>query len=763
VEVADDHLHPISTPSPPRLLQKGQTTPASLVGVLKEAEGCGFRLKILFYYISRKKMPPAICPSDSAPTVSITDLPALPVPITPKEIILTQKFSRSAVGFLWDRRADLDPGQVAILNALYNNRKKGSITCEQSITYRLSKSKIGQLGYGRMYGSKGSLETLERECRGTVCKKFYKDVDVKNCHPVLLLQYAKHYFNQDLPEVEKLCENREAYMKEAGGSRDDAKQEIIRIIYGGKPKIAFFEPLYKEVSAFTKKLSKNPHYEELFNECKKQNKNIYGSFLSYILQTEERTCMFAIKKCLEAFGWKVGVLSYDGVMVEERADADLIADLRGAEKFIEETTGYVVELTDKEMESFKEFDDSKSSETMNGIPKETYDDMKRMFEMTNFYYAPTNEYFEITQGEEPLRMSLEHATTYYGRKWFHKISDKFGDYIEFFPVWRKDLTARTIKRLDMKPSDDPEVYVCPPIFKYEKEGEVSTEGLVAFHLLLNLITKKDEVVSGYVEKWLAHLVQKPFENPGVALIITGSKGIGKDTLMDFMIEYVVGTQYGFSYGSSTQFFDKHDTNRMNKFLVKLEEANREICYKNADELKARITSNTTSFNPKNQKVIVCPNYTRYVFTVNGACPVDMSDSERRFLLIPASAEKKGDSDFWIKMRDTLFTPEAGRAVAQYLKSIDLSDFNIRKYPQTTYQTEIINSKKTAEEMFVENWDGAELNSGELYQAYKEFCIEKEIPFSRNVISFTRSNNLQILKRDGAIKVRILHGVTVYTK
>jgi len=233
--------------------------------------------------------------------------------------------------------------------------------------------------------------------------------------------------------------------------------------------------------------------------------------------------------------------------------------------------------------------------------------------------------------------------------------------------------------------------------------------------------------------------------------------------MDFMIEYVVGTQYGFSYGSSTQFFDKHDTNRMNKFLVKLEEANREICYKNADELKARITSNTTSFNPKNQKVIVCPNYTRYVFTVNGACPVDMSDSERRFLLIPASAEKKGDSDFWIKMRDTLFTPEAGRAVAQYLKSIDLSDFNIRKYPQTTYQTEIINSKKTAEEMFVENWDGAELNSGELYQAYKEFCIEKEIPFSRNVISFTRSNNLQILKRDGAIKVRILHGVTVYTK
>lgn len=691
---------------------------------------------------------------------------ALPLLLT-KTITLIQKFSRRAVGFLWDNRKNIDPGQVKILNALFNNRKKGALICEQSITYTLSKSDIGKLGWGRIYGSRGSLETLERECRGTVCKELYHDIDVKNCHPVLLSQFAKRYFNQDLPEVDRLCADRELYMKMAGGSRDEAKQEIIRIIYGGKPKIEFFEALYKEVSAFTKKIARFQQYEELFELCKKQKKNIYGiygSFLSYVLQTEERKCMMAMVECLESRKWSVDVLAYDGVMVRKREGVALDIELRETEKYIQEATGYAIELTDKEMTAFTEYENIKdTSESFGGIPEEIYKEMKCDFEMTNFYYSPTNEYFEITEGEEPLRMSLEHATVYYGHKWVHKVSEKFGDYIQFFPIWKTDLTARTIKRIDMKPSDDPETYVSTPVFKYEKEGEVDNESLAHFDSLLNIITRNEPEVKGYVLNWLAHLLQKPFENPGVALIITGLKGIGKDTLMDFLIEKVIGDKYGFNYGSTSQFFDKHDTSRMNKFLVKLEEANRSICYTNADELKARITSNVTSFNPKNLKVIVCPNYTRYVFTVNGACPVDMSDSERRFFLIPASAEKKGDADFWTMIREKLFTDKAGRAVAQYLTGIDISEFNVRKYPITIYQTEIIDSKKTVEEMFVEQWDGKDLSAEELYNAYKTFAIDKDFPYIFNRLAFARSNNLQTLKRDRVILVRKSEGVMVYYK
>ena len=104
----------------------------------------------------------------------------------------TQLFSRRGIGYLWDNRSQLDPGQVSIINSLYNNRKKGTIECQHTVTYKLSKSSAGKLGWGRLYGTRGSLETLEKECRGTICSEFYHDIDIVNCHPVLLSQFAKN-------------------------------------------------------------------------------------------------------------------------------------------------------------------------------------------------------------------------------------------------------------------------------------------------------------------------------------------------------------------------------------------------------------------------------------------------------------------------------------------------------------------------------------------------------------------------------------------
>lgn len=138
-------------------------------------------------------------------------------------------FSKRGLGFLWAKRDELDPGQVSILQTLYNNRKKGSIAGYQEVTYKLSKSNAGKLGYGRLYGQKGSLETLEREIRGTLCKDYYYDLDFVNCHPVLLIQLAKNMYNKTLPEVEMYVKDRDAYLARIGPNRDDSKSQIFRI------------------------------------------------------------------------------------------------------------------------------------------------------------------------------------------------------------------------------------------------------------------------------------------------------------------------------------------------------------------------------------------------------------------------------------------------------------------------------------------------------------------------------------------------------
>ena len=60
-----------------------------------------------------------------------------------------QLFNRRAMGSLWERRRDLDASQVRILKSLYDNKKRGTLDCKTPITYALSKSRAGQMGFGR--------------------------------------------------------------------------------------------------------------------------------------------------------------------------------------------------------------------------------------------------------------------------------------------------------------------------------------------------------------------------------------------------------------------------------------------------------------------------------------------------------------------------------------------------------------------------------------------------------------------------------------
>jgi hypothetical protein len=467
-----------------------------------------------------------------------------------------------------------------------------------------------------------------------------------------------------------------------------------------------------------------------------------------------------MKTCLEKIGWSVDVLAYDGVMVRKNDKLVLDDAIKIVEDSIKEESGYEVNIVNKPMSSFKI--PELSEEIAKGISRENYNSMKEEFEKSNFYYAPSHEMIEI-QGKNLMRMNIEHAREYYSRKWRFEHSQKFSDFTAFFDIWRTDKTARSILKIDMRESDNPLVFVMPPTFAWKESG--SSEGgalaIKTFQEILGLIGTADQ--QKYITFWLAQLIQQPFVKPGTCLVITGEKRTGKDTPFDFFGKYVVGVDYSRNYTcGGSQYFEKHDTGRMNMFLCKVEEANRNTFLKNADKFKSLITAEDETFNDKGKKAVTVASYTRNVLTTNGAaCPVEMSDGEQRFLIASCSSARKHDIPYWTEVRKILFNAEAGRAVGKWLSSLDISNFEFRKVPQDEYQTMLVESELTTEERFVQQWDGEEITAAEMFRLYRQFCISNEMRPCDNVISLGR--RLIRLVRNNTIKIRKMEGLSYYSK
>jgi hypothetical protein len=690
----------------------------------------------------------------------------------PNEIMTTQMFSRAGMGYLWNKRNELDPGQVKILNAIYNNKKKKDIECKQTITYKPSRTKAGQLGYGRYYSCIGGLETVEKEARGTLCREFYHDIDIVNCHPVILEQFAKTKYDKDMPCLSYYIKNRDAVLAKISDNRDDAKTEVIRIMYGGKNTNKATEAFALEMSDFTQFLIQKGDYSDLWDTIKhddpdfldagkKIKANKYGKFLALILQTEEAKCMLAMKTSFEKNGWSVDVLCYDGVMIRIRDGVDYEPVLRIVEDSIEIQTGYSVALTKKEMAFFEV--PKAEEEVSKGVSLATYIAMKTDFERTHFYHIPTDQIAELNDRGEVFFMKKPHAYNYLTPKWHFKHSEKLGDYTPFLDVWLTDDKRQMIDKIDFAPTDDPQTFVIPFNFAYEKvtpaSDEVYNEATALFIEVMGILAKGRSLT--YIMDYLAHLLQKPLENPKVAIVLTGLKGCGKDTAFDFFMEYVVGPLYSKNYQSNDQFFEKHDVGRLNKFIVKLEEADPVICRKNASYIKASITSKNTSFNPKGVNPYEAANYIRQIFTTNTGNPFEMSGGERRFFILNTDSTRKGDYDFWTKVRKVLFTPEAGRAVAEMLLARDIKNWNSFDMPISEYQKAVVETEKTPEQSFVEHWDGEFLSASELFNLYKAHCIENSLPHAQNTVSLGK--RLLPLIRDGIIHKKATGAFNGYSK
>lgn len=569
-------------------------------------------------------------------------------------------------------------------------KKKISNGNELDVSYKLGKSmKTEDLYLGRLCAVRSiGLQTLPRAIRSALAKKNYWDVDVVACHPTLALQLCEKY-NIVCDRQRSFLANRETQMTELAEhlqvDRDRVKARINALYFGyetacsGMPDS--FTQLHKEILSSRSLIVNHPDWIEQVKFLKNKDNRI-GCAFAYVLQTIERSVLLELDKSASRNKRSLDTYIHDGGLIRKVADEKLFPEalLRTFEKDIHTAIDFKVRLIVKPLETNLD---------ISNLADGNYQLAKAEFEKTCFKI--NNPACYVRKYNDQLCF-LDIA------KLGHIYANKFVDDELFINKWRADpdnLTYERVEFLPAKQTPDDTYNLWRGFPTTAVEGDVSV-----IREVLRLICSSDVASMNYVEDWLAHMFQKPYEKPRVCICTqSDEEGTGKDTFWNF-IGSMVGMDMFFNTGRPEDcVFGRFNGSLKEVLLLKFEEADFETNKKNENALKTLITCENVSYESKNENAVTLNSFVRLVMTTNNVVPFVMSDTSRRFMMLKASAEKRGNREFWTHVHKVLSTQEAKSSYFDYLMKRDISTFNPNNYPITAYAQEVMTASRPSSAAF----------------------------------------------------------------
>ena len=149
----------------------------------------------------------------------------------------------------------------------------------------------------------------------------------------------------------------------------------------------------------------------------------------------------------------------------------------------------------------------------------------------------------------------------------------------------------------------------------------------------------------YILAWCAHMVQRPWEKPGVALVLKGRQGTGK-TLFTEILARLVGRANSFITADGSKLFARFNWYLADKVLIGAEEAffsgSREL----NDKLKHLLTGTDIEVEQKFGDRMSMKSMHRVIMTSNHSNVVEITGDERRFFVCDVSDKTRGDDAYF---------------------------------------------------------------------------------------------------------------------
>ena len=215
---------------------------------------------------------------------------------------------------------------------------------------------------------------------------------------------------------------------------------------------------------------------------------------------------------------------------------------------------------------------------------------------------------------------------------------------------------------------------------FSVEPKAKPHGYAVFrdHLITN-VCGGDEDLFRWVFGWFAHIVQRPRERVGTAIVIRGKMGTGKTKVGE-----VFGSLFPANYVTAdsphlvTGHFNEHLRSCL---LLQADEAFWAGDKAAEGRLKGLITSGQQMVEGKGIDAEMAPNYVHLLVTSNESWVIPAGKDERRFCVIDVGEGCAGNAEYFAEMDREL--NDGGRAALLHdLLGFDLLTVNLRQIPRT---------------------------------------------------------------------------------
>jgi phage/plasmid-associated DNA primase len=259
---------------------------------------------------------------------------------------------------------------------------------------------------GRLYPLSTSCCSINKILRHTIAKDTNIDIDIVNCHPVLLYWYSKQK-NISCVELEKYVLDRDNYILTLEMNKSEAKEKILTMINNQN-----FKPdeqlkiFYEEIKTLQKNICDN--YKHTYQKCKKSNPiNPMGSTMAHVLQQiENKVCQCMIQWC-ENNNIRITAPCFDGLMIYSEDVDNVDSVMSDIEQYVLDMLDIPIKLSVKDMNQDIQMEVNKIVEKQErqSISSEKIETKKRYFN--------TKLYSEEYLGKYILKNMIDDEVLFY--------------------------------------------------------------------------------------------------------------------------------------------------------------------------------------------------------------------------------------------------------------------------------------------------------------------------------------------------------------